>query len=283
MRSLKTFAALALVAGALFAATRLGAAPVTLNVSEYGSGPTIVLVHGLGGTGMTWMPTTRRLMAAHHVVMVDLPGHGQSPLPDPFSLDDVAESLDGVLARQPQGAVLVGQGMGGLIAMAELRRHPEHVKGLVIIDAGARSPIPVPDQQQKFFLDFIDQNYDVFLTKMFQSLGRDSAQGIEIRAQAGQISKQAMTSYIRALFNADETAALRTPKVPVLYVGSAKAWPDSVSWTSVARTRGFPDASAIASRRIGASAYWVMRDQPDSLAAVLADFTKGLGNLAADR
>ena len=283
MRSVKTLVALVLVAGVAFAATRLGAAPVALKTTEFGTGPTIVLVHGLGGTGLNWMPTARRLIAGHHVVMVDLPGHGESPLPDPFSLDDVAESLDGVMTRQPQGAVLVGHGMGALVAMAELRRHPDHVKGLVIIDGGARSPIPVPDQQQKYFLDYVDQNYDAFLKSMFTKLGRDSAQGVEINAQASQVSKQAMTAYLRALLNADESAALRAPKVPVMYLGSSKTWPDSVTWVTVAHTRGFPDASVITARRIGASGYWMMRDQPDSLAAVLADFTKGLGAVAADR
>ncbi len=284
MRPVKMMVASALGAAVLLAAMGLGAAPAPLKTSEFGSGPTIVLVHGLGGSGLTWMPTARKLLADHHVVMVDLPGHGESPLPDPFSLDAVADALDGVLARQPQRALVVGHGLGGLVALAELRRHPEHVGALVIIDASARFTVPVADQQQKMFLDYIDQNYDAFLRQMFTSLGRDSAQGVAIHAQASQVSKLAMTSYMRALLNTDESAALKSPKVPVLYIGSARAWPDSVSWADQAKARGFPAGAEIAARRIGASGYWVMRDQPDSLAAVLAAFAKqNLAPMAADR
>ncbi len=274
MRSVKLVVALALAAGVLFAAARLGAAPVALKVSEYGSGPTLVLVHGLGGAGIQWMPTARKLLGAHHVMMVDLPGHGESPMPEPFSIDDVAESLDRVLATQPQGSVVVGHGLGGLVAIAEMRRHPEHLKGLVIIDASAKFTVPVPDQQQKMFLEFIDTNYDMFLKQMFTRLGRDSVQGVQIHAQASQMPKSAMLAYMRALLNVDESAALKTPPVPVLYIGSAKAWPDTMAWAEVARTHGIPDASVIASRRIGDSGYWMMKEQPDSLATALAAFAK---------
>jgi pimeloyl-ACP methyl ester carboxylesterase len=245
-----------------------------MKVTEYGSGPTIVLVHGLGGAGTMWMPTARRLIGTHHVVMVDLPGHAQAPMLEPFSLDDVAEALDGVMAKQPGGAVLVGHGLGGLVAMAELRRHPDHVRGLVLLDAAARSPIPVSDQQQKMFLDYISNNYDSFLRGMFMRLGRDSTQGIEIHAMASQVDKGVMVSYLRAVLTADESKVLTTARVPVLCVGSARAWPDSLAWGDVAKRLGLPEGPNITSRRIANSGYLLMRDQPDSLAAVLDAFTK---------
>ncbi len=282
MRTVKTLAASMLVACLLLAAEPASTAPVALTTTEYGSGPTLVLVHGLGGAGMTWMPTARRLIPTHHVVMVDLPGHGGSPLPDPFSIDDVAESLDRVLARQPHGSIVVGHGLGGLVALATLRHHPEHFNGLVIIDAGTRFGVPVADQQQKMFLDFVDKNYDAFLKQMFTGLGRDSVQGVAIHAQASLVSKQAITSYLRALLNADESGTLRGAKLPVLYIGSARAWPDSVTWEELARSRGLT-ASTIATRRIRDSGYWMMKDQPDSLASALAEFAKGLAPLAVDR
>jgi pimeloyl-ACP methyl ester carboxylesterase len=276
VRSQRSAVALALAAGALLATTRLSAAPVTLKTTEFGQGPTVVLVHGLGGAGLQWMPTARKLLAGHHVVMVNLPGHGESPLPDPFSLDDVAESLDGVLARQtPPGGVIVGHGLGGLVALATLRRHPEHVQGLVLIDAAAKFTVPVPDQQQKMFLDYIGEHYDTFLRQMFAPLGRDSAQGVEIHAQASLVPKAAMTSYMRALLNVDESGALKSATVPVMYVGSSKAWADTLKWTDVAKGRGYPDPTVVSARRVGNSGYLIMKDQPDSLAAIITEFAKG--------
>jgi len=255
-------------------ACALGAAPAPPRVTEFGTGPTIVLVHGLGGSALQWMPTARKLLARHHVVMVDLPGHGDSPMLDPFSIDEVAESLDAVLAKQtPPGGIVVGHGVGGLVGMTLLQRHPEHVRGLVLVDASARFSVPVADQQQRLFLEYLDKNYDAFLKQMFTQLGRDSAQGVAIHAQATQVQKGVMIAYYRALLNIDASGALRDPKAPVLCLGSSRAWPDSVGWAEVARQRGYPEGAPLAARRIGDSGYWVMREQPDSLAAAIAEFS----------
>jgi pimeloyl-ACP methyl ester carboxylesterase len=276
VRPVKILVALALAAGTLAAAARLTAAPAALKTTELGQGPPVVLVHGLGGSGLQWMPTARKLLAGHKVVMLDLPGHGDSPMTDPFSLDEVAESLDGVLAKHP-GAIVVGHGFGGLVSLATLRRHPDHVRGLVLIDAAAKFTVPVPDQQQKMFLEYIDTNYPAFLKQMFTRLGRDSAQGVEIHAQASLTPKASMLAYMRTLLNVDEAGVLKNPPVPVLYVGSSKAWPDTVAWADVARQRGYPDPAKVGARRIGDSGYLLMKDQPDSLAAVIAEFVKGAG------
>lgn len=262
----------------LAALVMLGAAPVSApKVTEFGSGPAIVLVHGLGGSGMQWMPTVRRLMTNHRVVMVDLPGHGDSPMLDPFSIETAAESIDQVLAQQkPPGAVVVGHGVGGLVAMTLMQRHPEHVRGLVLVDASARFSMAVPDQQQRMFLDYLDKNYDAFLRQMFTQLGRDSAQGVAILAQAAQVPKGAMLTYFRTLLNADASGALKQPAAPVLSIASSRAWPENLSWADLARQRGYPEGAPIASRRIGDSGYWMMREQPDSLAAAIAEFSSNV-------
>src|SRR5262245_42677407 len=88
-----------------------------LSVTELGKGPAIVLIPGLGSQRMQWMPTARKLLSNYHVVMVDLPGHGDSPMPDPFSFEAAAAQLDGVLAKQnPDSTIVVAHGAGGLIA-----------------------------------------------------------------------------------------------------------------------------------------------------------------------
>src|SRR5262245_55140175 len=109
----------ALLGVAALVALRAGAdtAPVVLKTTEFGRGPTVVLLHSVGLGRMVWMPTAKKLLANYHVVMVDLPGHGESALPDPFSLAACAEALDQVLAKQkPDSTVLVAHRFGGLIA-----------------------------------------------------------------------------------------------------------------------------------------------------------------------
>ena len=104
IRMIRTIAAL--VACALLApAARAGDAG--LETLELGSGPTVVLVPGLGGTRMDWLPTVKRLRDQFHCVMVEIPGQGKSPLPDPFSLPAAAEALDAVVAKQKADSTIV--------------------------------------------------------------------------------------------------------------------------------------------------------------------------------
>jgi len=250
------------------------APPAALRTTDLGRGPAVIMLPGLGSQRMQWMPTARRLLGTHHVVLADLPGHGESPMPDPFSFDAAAQMLDAVLAKQnPDSTVVVAHGVGGLIAVLEAKAHPERMKGLIVIDGALRSPITIPDQQKKLFVDFVNENYDAFLRQMFKPLGRDSAQGVEIYSKAALVPSQNVKAYLRQLLDADASGAAKASRVPTLYVGSAKAWPDSLAWPAVAKQRGWEGVD-VKTRRIGNSGYLLMADQPDSLAQVIADFTK---------
>ena len=130
-------AVLALVA--ITAATAAHAAePVALKTTELGAGPTIVFVHDLGAGRLAWMPVARRLIGRYHVVLVDLPGHGESPMPDGFTFNAAAAALDPVVAKQkPDSTIVVGHGVGGVVALLEAAAHPEHVRGVVVMGAAA--------------------------------------------------------------------------------------------------------------------------------------------------
>ena len=144
-------AALALAAG--LGARARAAEPVTLKTTELGQGPTLVFLHDLGSGRMTWMPLARRLLGRYRVVLVDLPGHGDSPMPESFTLVAAAAALDRVLARQKaESTVVVGHGVGGVIALLEASAHPERQRALVVMAAASKSPITIPDQQRDAFL-----------------------------------------------------------------------------------------------------------------------------------
>jgi pimeloyl-ACP methyl ester carboxylesterase len=266
--------ALALI-GILLATTAPSAPPVQLHTIEFGTGPTIVLVPSLGAGRMTWMPTARKLLAGHHVVLVDLPGHGDSPLPDPFSLEAAAEAVDQVVAKQPaDSTIVVGQGVGGLLALMAASAHPAHQRGLVVVDLTLRSPLPVDDQMKGKFAEFMDQNYDTFLKLMYGHAGRDSMQSLAIHAMAAQVPPNTMKAYFRALLNADGTHALRDLKTAVLPVFTEKMLPKAEDWPSVSKQLGWADVGSFTPRRIAGAGTLVASEQPDSLAAAIADFSQ---------
>lgn len=261
-------------------ATPLAAQAPALKVTELGKGPTIVMVHGLGGARMQWMPTARKLLAGYRVVMVDLPGHGDSALPEPFSLEVAAAALDQVLARQnAESTIVVGQGVGGAIGVLAARAHPEHVRGVVVIDASLKSQFTqIPDQQRKFFIDYLSsataEQYAELIKQMYARQGRDSAQGVEINARATMVPRASMNAYLRELMYFDASAQLKDWKKPLLYVGSSKSWADTVTWAGVSKERGYDAIAGVQSRRIANSGALIATDQPDSLAAAIDAFAK---------
>jgi pimeloyl-ACP methyl ester carboxylesterase len=263
-------AALALLV-ASFAPAAAG--PVTLKTTEFGTGPAIVLVHGLGSGRMSWMPTARKLLAHHHVVMVDLPGHGDSPLPDPFSLEASAEALDQVITRfSAESTIVVGQGVGGLLALMTASAHPGHERGLILIDVALKSPVPIDDQQKQQFATFMDQNYDVFLKMTFGQMGRDSAQSVAIHAMASQVPPNTMKAYFRALLNVDGSRTLKDLKTPTLVVFTERLLKSASDWPAAGKTIGWDNAAEFTPRRIGNAGMMVASEQPDTLVSVITEF-----------
>ncbi len=107
-----------------------------------GSGPTVVLVHGLGGAHVNWMAVGPALAARAHVVAPDLAGFGRTPLAGRSAhVHANLGLLDRFVDAVADGpAILVGNSMGGLIAMMEAARQPAKVSRLVLV--GPAQPRP---------------------------------------------------------------------------------------------------------------------------------------------
>jgi len=251
------------------------APPAAPKFLELGKGPTIVLVHELGGNRMTWMSTAKKLVGQYRVLLVDLPGHGGSPLPDPFTLEASADALDQVFALQnPDSTIIVGKGLGGLLALMALKAHPNQARGLVLIDTGLKSSLKIDDQEIRYFTDQMDENYDMILKYVFSRAGRDSLQGVTIHATAAQTPPATMKSYIGASLRADGTPALKALQMPYLFVGTDLLSRNGTTTGAALRALGYEDTTAVPVRRIKDAGYLVMQDQPDTLAAVISDFAK---------
>jgi pimeloyl-ACP methyl ester carboxylesterase len=100
--------------------------------------PTVVLIHGAGGTHQQWLYQVRDLPSAA-TYAPDLPGHGHSEGPGRTLVAAYGDWLLGFLdALDLEKAVLVGHSMGGAIALDVALRFPERVAGLGLVATGAR-------------------------------------------------------------------------------------------------------------------------------------------------
>ena len=111
---------------------------VSTTGSTSASPATLLFVHGVDSDSEVWTPTID-LLAEHHCVAVDLPGHGKSPAStDPVAYERSAmlEDLDAVISELTRPVVFVGHSLGGYLAMAYALTRPDAVDALVLVSTG---------------------------------------------------------------------------------------------------------------------------------------------------
>jgi pimeloyl-ACP methyl ester carboxylesterase len=103
-----------------------------------GEGPVLLLIHGMAGSSATWKAVLPGLAAHHTVIAPDLMGHGQSDKPaTDYSLGNYAASLrDLLVALDIDRATVVGQSLGGGVALQMAYQHPERFERLVLVSSG---------------------------------------------------------------------------------------------------------------------------------------------------
>ena len=105
-------------------------------------GPTVVLVHGLGGSHLNWDLFAPLIRDRARVLALDLPGFGRSePGGRRTTVHDNVAVLDRFLTEVAgTPAVLIGNSMGGMISILETAASPQSVNGLVLLDAAVPGP-----------------------------------------------------------------------------------------------------------------------------------------------
>lgn len=105
-----------------------------------GTGRFVIFLHGANDQAGAWVRVVRPLVATHRVVLADLAGHGDSaPAAGPLSVEDLVDGVETVVAGEaPEGPVtLVGNSLGGWLALIYADRHPDRVAHVVLVNGAA--------------------------------------------------------------------------------------------------------------------------------------------------
>jgi pimeloyl-ACP methyl ester carboxylesterase len=141
-----------------------------------GEGPVVVLIHGMAGSSATWEAAIPGLAKHFRVVAPDLPGHGESAKPDDgdYSLGSLASSVrDVMVALGHARATIVGQSLGGGVAMQLAYQFPERCERLVLVGSGGLGR-EVSPMLRALAMPGVEYLFPV----VFSSIGRDAGRSI---------------------------------------------------------------------------------------------------------
>ena len=192
---------------------------------EAGSGPTVILLHGLGGSNQAWLANIGPLAEHFHVVVPDQIGFGKSDKPlVNYRIRTYVDFLDEFCKQlKIERASLVGNSMGGWIAAAYTAAFPDRIDKLILVDAAGYRPAKDVDTRTFYALNpttregMKDLSAKVFYNKVFLTdAAIDRAMTARLSAGDGYTINSLIESIIRGEDFLDDT--VKTIKRPTLIV-----------------------------------------------------------------
>ncbi|MGH8871923.1 MAG: alpha/beta fold hydrolase [Acidimicrobiia bacterium] len=109
-----------------------------------GSGPNLVLIHGLGGSTLNWNAVAPSLAETGRVRAIDLPGFGLTPPRPDFRLVTHRDSVVGYLETMNGPFTLIGNSTGGLLSEMIAAHRPDLVERLMLVSPATPPLLPDP-------------------------------------------------------------------------------------------------------------------------------------------
>ncbi|HUH06598.1 MAG TPA: alpha/beta fold hydrolase [Egibacteraceae bacterium] len=240
-----------------------------------GEGPPIVLVHALGGSLHSWYGVIENLALHHHVVALDLRGHGRSDagrkqLSIPAWADDVHALIS---ALELPAVTLVGHSMGTLIAQHLAASKPEAVDNLVLLGGISYFEPPANDAYVKRAEMVEADGMDALVEEWVPGALAPRTQarlpqlvGL-LRDMFLRNDPKRYADACRAIANAPAIKRESIGQPTLLLVG------DHDRSTPVAMTEELHrDIPVSRVRVIPAAGHWASLEQPDAIAAAILEF-----------
>jgi pimeloyl-ACP methyl ester carboxylesterase len=199
-----------------------------LNYYESGTGNTLILLHGLPENATLWRYVAPALAAQNHIIIPDLPGSGNSPLPEgPLTVETMAEAVNGLLQElQITDCMLVGHSMGGYVALAMLEQHPNWFHCMAMVHSTAKADSEEKKEQRQKAVQLIRKGgKDEYLKASTEKLFATAFRKAHPKIYEEQLTRsRAMPAEHLALYNEalaarpDRTQLLSTSKVPFQWI-----------------------------------------------------------------
>ena len=203
-----------------------------LHIETSGDGSDLVLLHGWGMHSGIWNNVRGELARHFRVHAVDLPGYGESPACEPYTLAMIADMLAHAL---PEAVNVCGWSMGALLAQTWALRHPAQVARLTLVAGtpcfAARSDWPhgINADILREFSENLARDYDGTLKRFLSLQARGDKQAkevmVDLRRQLfarGRPTQCVLEAGLRILLDTDLRAQSEHIKQPALLIHGAR-------------------------------------------------------------
>lgn len=249
---------------------------ITLGFRRIGSGErAVVLVHGWMMTGAVWNRTLGHLDASRATyLVVDLRGTGSSaPSSGPFDLSTLADDVwNTVRAAGLVAPVVVGHSMGGQLAQLVAARHPDEVRGLLLLTSVPASGLPLPDDALALFASAADDPEKRGVVLDLATLALTADERAELLGIASSVSADCIEGMLSAWRRGGAQGELGAIRAPTLVVSSDDPFlpPDFLDETITSQIEG--------ARRehIPGAGHYPLVERPVETAAVIERFLDSL-------
>jgi pimeloyl-ACP methyl ester carboxylesterase len=258
-----------------------------------GSGPPVVLVHGMVNSSRHWESVALQLADTYTVIAPDLIGHGDSATPrGDYSLGAHAASIRDLLtAIGVERATLVGHSLGGGVAMQFFYQFPQRTERLVLISSGGLghevSPLlrgaALPGATGLLALATRPRVVAALLNASDRLRKRGSNKGAYLRAIARALQPLeepgAREAFLQTLRSVIDVRGQRVSARDRLYLLSASAMPTLIVWggrdNTIPVSHGRQTHEAVPGSRfeiLPRAAHFPNLEDPEGLVGVLRNF-----------
>lgn len=242
-----------------------------LNFKSFGSGPALIILHGLFGSLDNWQGLAKQYAEHFSVFIVDQRNHGKSPHSDaPFTYPQLADDLREFMSQQGIPAThLIGHSMGGKTVMQFAVEHEHMVERMVVADMGigandfrhtaiidALVAFPFDEIKERRVADeWLAVRIPEFGTRQFllKNLDRTAAGGFEWKFNLNVLHRD----YRNIL---DGISSPYPIEVPTLFVrGGNSDYVQDADWPEIQEM--FPDSRL---ETIPGAGHWVHAEAPEA-------------------
>jgi pimeloyl-ACP methyl ester carboxylesterase len=232
----------------------------------------IVLIHCWSGNLGFWRDQVPALADKGRLILIDLPGHGQSDKPHTaYTMDFFAAAVLAVMRdAHVDKATLIGHSMGASVICRVYKQAPERVAALVAVDGTLHRPKMTPEQAEQFIARFrapdFRENVRQFMGTMFPVPGTEALRD-RVVSELLDTPQHVMLGAMQGMFGANQPDwDLRHVNVPVLVINAPNPmWNDE--YKEYVRSLS-PRTEYRAMDGVG---HWLMLEKPAEFNAALAD------------